>query len=329
MKRRATLALGALLAGAALAQAPGDYEMELWRAAARLDTTAAYDAYLAAFPNGAFAAMARAALAKHTPPAAAVTSGPASTAAPLLPDTLPALAGEVSSGATGLAVGARLQGPGVLTVGSLGARRQLLLPPGPWTLLAAVDHRAPGTVQVGMATLAFGQFSGRQLRSLLLASFNRRSITIPGGSTQTQQALGLLPRWPSAERCEARSGQEHWLDVGGSRTLHHCAAVRPAGDWREALAGPPVLDALQQSLQALGVALPAFATRSELHFTDLHYGLFGLLRLDSAEAGAAAERSAAWQRYLPVATLGQGRDIELEDLQPGQPAQPAAAALPL
>jgi hypothetical protein len=56
-----------LASSAAFAQAPNDFEMELWRSATRLDTPAAYEAYLKSFPQGSFAAMAQAALARPPP----------------------------------------------------------------------------------------------------------------------------------------------------------------------------------------------------------------------------------------------------------------------
>ena len=125
MKRlTAILSATLLLATGALAQAPGEVELEMWRSAARIDTPAAYQAYLAAYPGGSFAPMARAALAKAAPAGGA----PATGAPPM--GALAPLVGSVSSGSTELATGAKLVGPGVVTVGSVGAKRQLLIPAG-------------------------------------------------------------------------------------------------------------------------------------------------------------------------------------------------------
>lgn len=300
-----------LLVAGAFAQAPGDVELEMWRSATRIDTPAAYQAYLAAYPGGSFAPMARAALAKAPPPAAAVAPAPSA----LAPYT-----GSANSGATDLAVGARLVGPGVLTVGSLGARRQLVLPAGEWVLLAAEDHRTSGTLQISLASLAFGQFEGAQLRSLLVASFNRRAVAVQSGSSANLQAMGLLPRWTAAEQCEAAAGADLFREVAGTPALRHCAVVRPADDWRATLATTPLPEPLDASLKALQAVVSPFALRSELHFTDQRYGWMALTRLDTAAVGAAPARIDWLRRYLPLATRGYGRNFDAEDLVPGQTA---------
>ncbi|WP_425261296.1 hypothetical protein ACPOLB_10455 [Rubrivivax sp. RP6-9] len=329
----AALLLAALLcalpAGAQPA-APTDFELELWRSAQRYDTPAAYRAYLAAFPQGAFAAMAQAALDR---PAAGGAPGgaPATTSGNTpAPATVARLQGTATSGSTALPVGTRLVGPGVVTVGAIGVRRQLLVPAGDWILLAAVDHRTPGTVQVSLATLALGQFSGRELRSLLLVDFNRRGVIIPGGSLQAQQAMGVLPRWPEAERCEAATGSELLLDVGSTRGVRHCTALRPETDWRRHLTAVPELpEALDSALATLGastVPLP-LPLRSELHITDTRYNHMGYTRLDAAAVGAPAARAEWLRRFAPLALQGYARDLEAEDLLPDQPGA-AGIALP-
>lgn len=318
----------------AAGQAPGDYELELWRSATRLDTPAAYDAYLKAFPQGAFAAMARAALAKAgatpaIPTAAAAASvpmpaspAPAARTAPA-PSSLRPLAGEVTSGSTELAVGTRLVGPGIVTVGSLGAKRQLPLPAGEWVLLAAVDHGTRSTVSVSMATLAFGQFSGAQLRTLLVATFNRRAVTVPSGSTGNLVASGSLPRWASAEACDAALDAELMRGITSPRGLRRCAALRRAGDWREAFPdAPTLLEPLDRSLATLGAQVPAFAWRSEVHLSDLRYGYLVYTRLDvDGPEGARRE----WlRRFVPIAQSAYHREFDTYDLEPGRaPASPA------
>lgn len=320
---RLTLLVSAslLAAAAAFAQAPGEIELELWRAAARIDTPAAYQAYLAAYPGGSFAPMARAALAKAAPAADPPAATAPSTAA------LAPLAGTVSSGATELATGSKLVGPGVVTVGSVGAKRQLLIPAGEWVLLAAEDHRTSGSAQHSLASLAFGQFSGNELRSLLVASFNRRAIAVPSGASGTYQAMGLLPRWAAAEQCEAAAGADLFRDVGGTPALRHCAAVRPADDWRAALASTPLPEALDRALGALQARVSPFAWRSELHFTDQRYGWLGLARFDTAAVGTAPTRVSWLRRYQPLARDGYGRYLDVADLVPGQAATGKAIEL--
>lgn len=335
MKRlTAILSATLLLATGALAQAPGEVELEMWRSAARIDTPAAYQAYLAAYPGGSFAPMARAALAKA--PAAADVGATTANALTVSasPATAPAasalapLAGSATSGSTELATGTKLVGPGVITVGSIGAKRQLVIPAGEWLLLAAEDHRTSGSLQHSLASLAFGQFAGTELRSLLVANFNRRAISVSSGGSGTYQAMGLLPRWTTAEQCEAATAADLLREVGGTPMLRHCAAVRPADDWRATLAQTPLPEALDRVLKAVQASVPPFALRSELHFTDQRYGWLGVTRFDTAAVGAAPSRADWLRRYLPLATRGYGRGIDAADLVPGQAASAKDIGLP-
>lgn len=311
----AALASGAAVAGA---QAPGEVELELWRSATRIDTPAAYEAYLAAHPSGTFAPMARAALAK-----AGTATGPVRPVAQT--GKLGTLWGAATSGSIDLPVGTRLAGPGVVTIGSVGAKRQLVLPAGEWMLLAAEDYRGPGMVQPQMASLAFGKFVGTQLRSLLVATFNRRAIVVPSGSAANLQAMGQLPRWTAAELCEAPVAGDQMRDVGGPPALRHCAALRPADDWRQALAGTPLTGPLDAALKTLEATAAPFAWKSELHFTDIRYGWISIMRFDSADVGSAPARASWLQRYLALARQGCARELDTDDLMPGA----LAAARPL
>lgn len=317
----AILSATLLLAPPAFAQASGEIELELWRSAARIDTPAAYEAYLAAYPNGRFATMARAAVAARGEPAAAVPEAAA-------PSALATYNGGVTSGATDLAVGTRLVGPGVVTIGSVGARRQLVLPAGEWVLLAAEDHRSGGTAQFSLASLAFGQFSGARLRSLLVTSFNRRAVAIQSGNAANLQAMGMLPRWTAAEQCEAAGTADLFREVAGTPALRHCAAVRPADDWRAALAATPLAEPVDATLKALRATTSPFALRSELHFTDQRYGWLAVTRLDTAAAGAVPARIDWLRRYVPLARRGYGRELEVDDLQPGQAVAAKGLELP-
>lgn len=327
-----TLAITALCAASAFAQAPGEYEMELWRSAARLDTRAAYEAYLRAFPTGAFADMARAGLARTAAspagPGAAPPAAPATPAAPAAPAAAPAagpvsalapFAGPVNSGSTDLALGDRLVGPGVIMVGNVGNRRQLVVPAGEWVLLAAEDHATKDRVPVSMATLAFGQFQGSQLRSLLVATFNRRSVATQSGSPGNALAGGQLPTWRQAQRCEAAAPAHGLPETTTSRWLRRCVLMRSAGDWLAAFPeAAPLAEPVAASLAALkGKLPPAFAHLSEVHMSDVRYGYAGLTRLDTAEVGSAADRAAWLRGYAALAERGYTRDFSSNDLVPG------------
>ncbi len=318
-----------LLMSAAAAQAPGEFEMELWRSATKLDTPAAYEAYLKAFPQGAFAPMARAALARPGMAPAPAAAEPAAAPQPRAPSSILHYQGGVNSGATDLATGAKLNGPGVVTVGSVGAKRQLVIPPGEWVLLAAEDHRTPGRVQHQLATLAFGQFSGSELRSLLVATFNRRPPSIPMNATGTSQEAGLVPTWTTAIACETAGRDDVVQEVKQGWTLRTCLQMRPAGDWRSAFPdAPPLLEALDPVLAAMKAQVGSFAWRSEVHITDKRYGHLGLTRLDTAEVGPAAARAEWLRRYAERAGEGYTREFDRPDLQPGQPAPAKPLDLP-
>lgn len=308
----------------ALAQAPGEVELEMWRSAARLDTAAAYQAYLAAYPRGTFEPMARAALAKlqAAAPAAAgpASPAPAPEAAPAAPRrsaTLAPFGRGVNSGAADLAESARLQGPGIVIVGRTGARRQVVLPQGEWVLLAAEDHRTGTTVQFSLTSLAFGRFDGARLVSLLVATSSTRPVTVGAGSPGTQAALGVLPRWVPAERCEVPTPQDVTIDIGSDRWMRRCAALRRAGDWRAQLQAdvPPLAEALDEALKTAGAQVPGFAYRSEWQLTDTRYAWLGIVRWDVD--GPAAPRQAFLKAYTAAAAKGMLREWESEPLQPG------------
>lgn len=319
--RRTALCLAAatLFTAAAFAQAPGEYEMELWRSALRLDTPAAYEAYLKNFPQGAFADMARAALGR---PAAAPAAAKPAAAAPVVPTSaLAPFTGPVNSAATELALGARLVGPGIITVGQVANRRQFVVPAGEWVLLAAEDHSTRTTVPVGMATLAFGQFSGNQLRSLLVTSFNRRAVAPQGGNPGSNVAGGLLPTWRHAQRCEVAAPMNGLPENTHTRWLRRCAALHAAGDWRAGFPeASPLVEPVESALAELKATLPpAFAHRTEVHLSDIRYGYLVVTRLDRADVGTAAERAAWVRRYAALAERGYTREFESNDLVPGSP----------
>lgn len=322
----ATLAFGAVAQQPAPA-APSAYEMELWQAATRLNSPEAYQAYLKAFPNGAFAAMARLSLPKTDPAAA-----PTPQAAPVA--SVARFSAPLETGSITLQPGQTLTGPGFITVGWLGAKRQLVVPAGDWTLLAAWDHDADAARGVQMTSLALGQFAGAQLKSLVVARFNRKPISLPsgGGFSQSYQAMGVLPRWLDAERCEAAPAT--WRQAANAGTLRHCEALQLSTD--------PVDGALAArlapALKAMKAELPPLPVRSEVHIVDKRLGYLAYQRLDClAGAGAAcstqppaagaapADDRTAWLKaFAPLAVAGYERDLPGDDLEPGR-----AAAKPL
>lgn len=325
----AALLIATLAFGAAAQQpppaAPSAYEMELWQAATRLNTPDAYQAYLKAFPNGAFAAMAKLSLPK-TDTAAAATPQTAPVAA------VASFSAPLETGSITLQPGQTLKGPGFVTVGWLGAKRQLVVPAGDWTLLAAWDHDAEGVRGVQMTSMALGQFAGPQLKSVVVARFNRKPIASPGGSgfSQSYQAMGVLPRWLDAERCEAAPAA--WREAANAGTLRHCGALQLRAEPVE----PALAERLAPALKALKAELPPLPVRSELHIVDKRLGYLAYQRLDcvpGGEAGAAcraqvpaagtappADRTAWLKAFVPLAVAGYERDLPGDDLEPGRAA---------
>jgi hypothetical protein len=330
--------MAALCMGAA-AQSPSAHELEIWRAAHGIGTAPAYQAYLDSFPQGAFAALARAAIDKLRAPSAAALPSAAPPAAPaaLPPSAVQALAGELETGVSKLALGERYHGPGVTTVGSFGSRRQVVLPAGEWIVLSGFDHRSGDALPVPMATLVFGQFAGAQLRSLLVVSFNRRSIHVPAGSQTTYVQQGVLPSWPQAIRCEQATAGELFRDVKATRHVKTCAAARPLQPGEEPLANWPGLpERLADVLGRLKAQAPGFNLRSEVQLTDQRFNYLGYTRLDCAGTAigaspcealprAAADARVAWlQAFAPLALAGLGREIDSDDLRAGAAAPPVA-----
>jgi hypothetical protein len=351
---RLLLAL-ALACGSALAQTPAAqpsaYEMESWRAASSINTADAYRAYLSSFPAGAFAAFARAALDKlgapvaaGTAPAAAAAAAPAAAAAAAA-GSLAEYNAESETNIVALNLGDKLNGPGVLTIGSFGTRRQLVLPRGEWILLAGYDFRSANQVPVPMSSLAFGQFKGNQLSSLLVASFNRRNIAPVGGTSASLQAMGMVPRWVAAEQCEASSPRNLHLAVTSTARTRHCAAMRPIDAGEDPLADAAALKPrIEAALKQMQGQSMRFDLRSEVHITDHRLNYLAYTRLDCAAAAAGGGSCAPspagspalnaridWLKaFMPLAVSGHGRELDIEDIRPGRPAAPnPSIALPL
>jgi hypothetical protein len=333
------LALGLGLFAAALAAAqpqPTPFELETWRAAASINTPAAYNAYLAQFPSGAFAAMAKAALEKlgvqspATLPATLPATSPATSSA-----ALGEMPGEIETSTTALALGDKLSGPGVITVGGLGSRRQLVLPRGEWLLLAGYDHASSDRTPVSMATLVFGRFEGTQLRSLLISSFNRRSVAHASGSPTNNVVGGSLPAWPAVARCEATE-QALLREVSSARHTKVCAAAKPLRPGDDSpVTWPAVRERLVPALQAIGGKMVGFNLSSEVQMSDVRHNYLGYVRLDCVGATAAtgpcpeaaagsptlAARVQWLKAFAPMALDGLGRHIESDDLKPGKPTR--------
>lgn len=273
---------------------PGAAEMEFWRSAERLGTPEAYRAYLAAFPEGFFAALARAALAQGNGGRATAPAGPAAAAA--TPPASVALkhftAPVVHSGAVTFNLGDRFTGPGVLTVGWAGAKRQVVVPPGEWVVLAMADSKAdvtppayrfPTRVVADIGTLVLGRFSGTRLSSAMVYQTSVRPISVD--------------EWTDLAGCQPGGRESHFHEntrPSGLRSA--CAAVRPVASPLSAKI--PAMDEARASLERLGAQVQGDALATIAEVSEPRRGYLAGTRLDwpGVALGAAADGAAAWTR---------------------------------
>jgi hypothetical protein len=213
---------------------------------------------------------------------------------------------EAHSAAVSIGVGDRFRGPGPITVGWLGAKKQILIPNGEWVLIAAADldsrHRPPAP----LTALAFAHFDDRGPAALLVAVFTRR----PGNPVHT---------WSDFSRCEADAPGRLWQEVPSRFPLGQCMLVEPMRSDLLATHMPEALwAALVENLPRLGIAAGSlqFTLKSTLYAVDNRGSYLQVRRLDRL-AGGAKDSRVAWAReYLPLAAQGFRRDLDGPDLTP-------------
>ncbi|WP_284617463.1 hypothetical protein [Aquabacterium humicola] len=313
------------------AAAPTALEAEYWRSAERVGTADAYQAYLARFPEGFFAPLARAALAKTKQDGAAPGNAQATATDGLPPgagpDVQPArIAAAAPSGAVSFAIGDVFQGPGSITVGWLGVKKQLVVPPGKWVVLAAEDSRSTHTRPVHLTTVVLGRFEGSTLRTTLEAIFNSR----PGGGGT----------WTDMLKCEANEPVAAFQLRRTFANVNVCLQLRaskpnPSAGWTGAWA------AARTNIHALGARLneaEGLATRVILQDNVFNY--MRVSRFDWGgwtDAAAASstpplnvlqDRSAWAVTYAGFASKGLGKNLATEDLVPGGGGAPYGLPIP-
>ena len=327
-------AVALVLAGSgAFAAEPSAYEIEMWRSASRLNTVEAYNDYLTKFPTGGFAGLARIAIRQASSSSqnySTQTLGPKS----------PALLSELQSrrqesGATHVQLGDRYVGPGVITVGWLGSKQQIVIPPGEWTTLAVFDHSLTGMVPVTYTTIALAQFAGSDLSSLLLTTSTSRPTSLP--SSQTTQ-FASLPRLAAAESCDANAFPSQFHEQVSSFAISSCLLVREVGNAEETLRSPAGLqERITKSLSTLKATLGRFTHRAELHLNGRQVDYTGYILLatnvgnvpqpiagpptESSSPESPSSRWATWlQDFRPFAMAGHARRLAATDLDPGASA---------
>ena len=318
-------------------------EAEFWRSAERIGTPEAYRAYLAAFPSGVFAPLARAALAKEsslaTPGANAAGATRAEVAKPSDNKASPTLRyfSEAApyTGSIAFNVGDRFTGPGPLTVGWIGAKKQVVLPPGEWVVLAATDGKSyqaqmavtiPGVNRVDLTTLVLGKFAGDRLSALLRFTSNIRPAT--------------TPTWTDLAECDLSDATRlHHARTQPTTFRNECVAIRSlANPMTEAY---PAADEVRRSLARIGARMSGAAVVLVLSFAERANGYLGITRMDwpALTLGAESEPAEAWypqslsssplrsayvtallawaQAYRAVASDGYRRALGAADLTPG------------
>jgi hypothetical protein len=282
-----------MAATSAMAQG-SDVELEYWRSVQRIDTAAAYRSYLDTYPKGAFAPLAK---MKVAPDAAGLTTpkpveaiAAATTAKPA--GTLRSFSQSVEdSGEFSFNLGDRLNGPGVLTVGSLGAKKQIVLPEGEWLALAAADTKSvqPGSIfnapranVVALTTFVAAKFAGNRLLSLMRF-------------TSTRQ-IAKAGSWVGLDDCDPKAGSaslQHKRTQEGLRD--ECQSLHVESD---PLAKPfAASEETRASLDKLGATVSGAALVSSFVFSDTRAGYMSVTRIDwpGAALGAEADRASAWR----------------------------------
>lgn len=263
-------------------------EQTFWQSTERIGTPEAYRAYLNRYPGGVFAPLAEAALSKGKVADRASSDGPstsARTTSPTRTNTLNAFSETANSGAVTFQLGDEFVGPKAVTVGWLGARKQLVVPTGRWIVLAAEDDKAypSGTTGVVITTVVFGRFEAHRLVALARYVFNAKVVPYYVG-------------WGQLEGCGAGNRYTYRSfvpSVSGVRT--ECARMGfDAGPLRDASA---VTARVTASLTALGAAVHGPALVSSLSFSEKHHGLLRVVRYDwpGAVLGDAGQTGLTWR----------------------------------
>lgn len=319
--RRVIPAVFALLAGlgaqpssANPANPPTQLEQDFWRSSQQIGTADAYKAYLAAYPQGFFARLARAALEKSpTPAAATITTEAAGNSRPTPPTAavLERIAGPVHSAAVSLRVGDLYLGPGPLTIGWLGNKKQIVVPAGHWVVVGAQDELSthPET------SVALAQVDGPDLRALLIFTVNNR----PGNTSAV---------WLQAQACELASTEALFAWVASGPQLRQCAKAHQVdGILPSTQVLTTFLQVVRANLARMEVRIPRTAAlRTEMYITGHLSNYIKLARYDPlpnattplTPQSAAAERLRSWSHvYGKYAAVGYKKDLHAGDLHPG------------
>ena len=326
------------------AAAPSQIEREFWASTQQIGTEGAYQAYLNRFPNGFFAPLASAAIKKRVdalsdgssqkgnPP---VDSGPAKSNSGS-PQFDPAkIAGSTDSRAITQQTGDIFYGPGPITVGWLGSKKQIVVPAGRWVLLGAEDGLSGHTSPIPLTALVLAKLESGTFRSFLLVRFNSRT----GNSRST---------WTDAKACEESppSAPFAWHETASGVTQCVTSALRTQASAARMFSSSIWKVALQTLTTAGGTVPSGSYLLTEMFYTGDLSNYMKVSRIDFGVSldGANPKSNIGGQAssidlsmvgrrkwaevYSPLAALGYRKKLAEDELYAGSKPTTASAALP-
>jgi hypothetical protein len=195
----------------------------------------------------------------------------------------------------------------------LGYKRQFVVPNGTWVVLGATDH-GPG-FPPSFSSIAFGQFTGSHLATLLTYSSNTR------GRANTAT-------WRDWDQCETERDGVAFQRVASVSIHRYCyrgksVATGSTQKW----AG--VLGAVAANLERLATpSLGSQVLRTDLHIKDNGWGYVTLTRYDFTAPAPASERERWTAAYASIALRGFAKAIDADDLRPGDTVPGRGVSLP-
>lgn len=240
---------------------PDAVELELWKGASLINTPASYRAYLNRYPNGAFAEMARAGLAQ--PVSAQAPAPPLAGPTRLQLDGAALKRQAANTSAVEFGPGAAFVGPGFVTAGHWGARRQLAIPAGHWVVVAATDHSLVGQQVVQLTTVGLLRTDSEAAGSTLFVTFNRR------GLPAVAAPRGTIPSWDALDSCFSSSTVSLVRVPSSDMKVQWCTAYREEAEVPKfALPAAAFLQDWAAGLKQAQAALPAHQVSVESHVLD-------------------------------------------------------------
>jgi hypothetical protein len=249
---------------------------------------------------------------------AAAGGAVAATATGLAEDPAAVLAKSTTSGSVTMMPGEIYLGPGPMTVGYLGAKKQLVLPNGAWVLLAMGDRNiSVRGLPSSLTMMVFGQFQEGLLKTLMAYQFNGRSAS--GRMTWSDLEACFRQGGPNGSRkVELSSGSTR--ACGWTTRLNRLPEVVD-GAWGEALAAVPRLGS--QVPQAPFVYTRVWAGDGTVDYMHLRR-----LDFDPARKLDVGLRAEWLEAYLGPFLDGFQKRVRFNELEPGQPPAGARLTLP-